>query len=375
MLYNVHPTTIERTPWKVEWRYDGVRHRKFFSTKEKAEGWAEKRNIEAQNSGVNALTFPEELRIEATRAMALLKPYGKSILEAVAAAIPIWEASRTSKKVEDAVEALIADKRADGKSKRYILDLNQQLRKFVKAFHGKTLEEITPSEIREFVRSIPLGPVSRNNCRRAVSVLFAFGVQNEWCRDNPAKKVKAATEPRLKIGILAPEEAATLLFHAPEYAKAHLAIGLFCGLRRSELERVGPDSIKWRSGLVEVAVTKTRGAAHRFVRIRQNLRAWLLGFPIRVLTPDELRRGLADAVDGAGLRPWPHNAVRHSFCSYALAHEHNLNDLTLEMGHTNPQTLFAHYRELVTPEDAAIYWRLTPARVNSICSQRRPIPQ
>jgi hypothetical protein len=31
------------------------------------------------------------------------------------------------------------------------------------------------------------------------------------------------------------------------------------------------------------------------------------------------------------------------------------------MGHTNQQMIFDHYRELVRPNDAAQYWKISPA--------------
>jgi len=32
------------------------------------------------------------------------------------------------------------------------------------------------------------------------------------------------------------------------------------------------------------------------------------------------------------------------------------------MGHTDSDMLFAHYRQLVKPKDAARYWKIEPAR-------------
>jgi integrase len=53
--------------------------------------------------------------------------------------------------------------------------------------------------------------------------------------------------------------------------------------------------------------------------------------------------------------------LRHSFASYHLAHFKNANELALEMGHTNSEMIFRHYRELVQPKEAARYWQITPA--------------
>ena len=34
----------------------------------------------------------------------------------------------------------------------------------------------------------------------------------------------------------------------------------------------------------------------------------------------------------------------------------------LQLGHTESRTLFAHYRELVRPEDAQAFWRIFPEK-------------
>jgi len=58
--------------------------------------------------------------------------------------------------------------------------------------------------------------------------------------------------------------------------------------------------------------------------------------------------------------PWPSNVTRHSFVSYHLAHFGSAAKTALEAGHSEAM-LFAHYRELVTPEAAAEFWAIRPA--------------
>jgi hypothetical protein len=46
-----------------------------------------------------------------------------------------------------------------------------------------------------------------------------------------------------------------------------------------------------------------------------------------------------------------------------LAHFKNAAELALEMGHTNQQMIFEHYRQLVRPKEAARYWKICPPSV------------
>jgi hypothetical protein len=67
---------------------------------------------------------------------------------------------------------------------------------------------------------------------------------------------------------------------------------------------------------------------------------------------------MAQAVKESGVN-WPQNVTRHSFVSYHLAQFQNAGKTALEAGHSE-QMLFNHYRELVTSDEAAAFWAITP---------------
>ena len=63
----------------------------------------------------------------------------------------------------------------------------------------------------------------------------------------------------------------------------------------------------------------------------------------------------------AGLTIWPKNGPRHSYASYRLAATSNAPAVASELGHSTPAMLYAHYRELVLPEEAERYWKIEPS--------------
>ena len=144
----------------------------------------------------------------------------------------------------------------------------------------------------------------------------------------------------------------------------YIAIGLFAGLRRAEIERLDWSEIDFDSGHIEVTAEKSKSKiANRFVTMQPNLREWLM--PLRKLkgsvTPQEtfvFRRLFDQAREAAGFDEWPENALRHSFASYHVAHFKDAKALALEMGHIDSGMLFNHYRALVKPKDAERYWRI-----------------
>ena len=231
-------------------------------------------------------------------------------------------------------------------------------------FPNVTVAEIEIKDIDDWLRALDVAPITRNNFRRLLIVLFNFAVQRGYAKSNPAKATDKAKVVGEAPGILTVQQTARLLEAASPELLPYLAIGAFAGLRRAELERLDWSDIDFDSGLIEVTAENAKTARRRHVTIQSNLREWLL--PVRKhkgnLTSGENFRQAFDAARvSAGIMEWPNNALRHSFASYHLAHFKDAKALALEMGHTNENMIFTNYRELVKPRDAASYWNIAPA--------------
>lgn len=107
--------------------------------------------------------------------------------------------------------------------------------------------------------------------------------------------------------------------------------------------------------------------------ISDNLLAWLT--PIvkesGSLTPRSLSVRVREAwrktkdYELGKIETWPQDGMRHSLASYHLAQHKNAPLTSLQMGHTSPQMLFNHYRNLVLATDAERFWEITPATVQA----------
>ena len=64
----------------------------------------------------------------------------------------------------------------------------------------------------------------------------------------------------------------------------------------------------------------------------------------------------------AGITPWPHNAMRHSFGSYFLGKTKDENLTASEMGNS-PEVIIKHYRAIVRDADVRRYWGVAPGNV------------
>ena len=373
---------VKENKWATrKWSVDGKenvegeekRSRKFFKTKAEAKTYADLKNNEVLNHGIAHALFDPRLRLMAQDCAGKLEPFGKTIADATDHFIAHLQASEKSCTATDLVKELLAAKQKDGASVRHVNDLRLRLNKFAEKFNGQMVATITTKEIDDWLRSLPkVLPVTRNNFRRLVVLMFNFAIARGYTSSNPAEKTAKAREPKSKPGILRVDQASALLENASPEILPYIAIGLFAGLRRAEIERLDWSEIDFDSGHIEVTAEKSKSKiANRFITMQPNLRDWLL--PHRKLngsiTPEgrfEFRRLFEQARKQAGITEWPDNALRHSFASYHVAHFKDAKGLALEMGHMDSGMLFNHYRALVKPSEAERYWNIRPAATTNI---------
>ena len=144
----------------------------------------------------------------------------------------------------------------------------------------------------------------------------------------------------------------------------------FAGLRGAELERLQWQNIEFQTGHFRVGgeIAKTR--SKRLIPMSENLRNWLLPYAKAQgkILPDELKNTFRDlihrACNKAGIK-WKYNGLRHSFGTYKLAHTGDVAKTSHEMGNSQ-EMVFKHYRELVTSDQAAAYWNISPITESKI---------
>lgn len=100
------------------------------------------------------------------------------------------------------------------------------------------MTEVSTAAVDDWLRALKVSPVSRNNARRVLGVLFNYGVARSYCLANPVKQTATAKEVDRPPGILSVAQAANLLAHAGAEILPAIALGLFAGLR--------PESETWK---------------------------------------------------------------------------------------------------------------------------------
>lgn len=357
-------------PFYVVMRRNGKRiQERYLKTKGEAQTQAEAWSVATGNSGAQAsaeITDADKRNLLDWREA--LARHGKTIADAVAhycAHLERCKVSITLNELSDKFQTLKGREKA---SRRYQDDLRSRLGIFCADFGDRIAADVTTDEISAWLAGLDAAPVTVANYRRILAVLFNYAVSLRACEFNP---VDGALKPKIvdaEVGILSVKESLALLRAAserPEILPA-IAIGLFAGVRDAEIKRMDWSNVDFESGHITISAGMAKKGSRRLVKIQPALRAWLE--PQRQLSgaiwpAGERGRILTEAArEAAGLATWPHNALRHSFASYALAKWQNANALALEMGNSVP-VILEHYRELVLPAEAETFWNLTPAVV------------
>jgi integrase len=343
------------------WRQANKRQLRYFKRERDAKDFASQKYIELLNEGRRHGEITDAER----RAVHVAREAEINIAEAVERFIEERGALARSIPIEDAVDEFLEIRKSESKSGAHLKDLRLRLKAFVLTRPAKQLvEAVTTSDVDTWLTGLPVAAQTRTNYRTVLNNFFKFAVSRGYAPTNP---VSAAVKFRVLAkapGILTPAQLRALLNACVNEIRAAVAIGAFAGLRKAEIERLNWQHVKVDRKFIEVVAANSKTAQRRLVTISENLKAWLAPLARAegpVCPPFNLYRHLfAAALKNAKIASWPHNALRHSYASYHLAEVQDAGKTALQLGHTEPRMLFAHYRELVTEEEAAEYWNISP---------------
>lgn len=343
---------------------NGRRARKTFPTKQEADAFALKARIERQNEGTAAFALSQETKVSTAKCLAKLAPYGATLDEAVDYYVEHVLRYRNAPTVAEIVAKMETDASAAGRRENTVKEIRNRLGRFAAVFGTRRLSTITLPELEGYLTNPTLSARSRVNDAVKVSQLYNFAVIRGWADVNLAEKVSRPMPEDKEPGIFRPEQAASVLEHAPEFdLLTYVALGLFAGLRATETQRLDWSAVRLgeRSIIIGAEVAKKR--TRRVVEINDTLADWLAPYVKErgpVVDPINQRKRLDSLKAKVKIEPWPENGLRHSFGSYHLAAYGDAIKTAAQMGHRDPGVLHAHYKALVTKAEAERFWALRP---------------
>ncbi len=350
----------------------GKRIREAFPTKDEAETRAAQIRAMVDNEGAGALALPTEHRVEASKCIEKLKPFNASLTEAVDHYVQHVLAFRNKPTVSALLTEIIQAKRATGRRERTIRQFSCLCQRFAETFGERRLSTITPGEIRDWLgdkqvhHGRDLGPISRINYLVAIGNLFNYGVKHGYCDRNPVKLIDRPSHEKGDINFLAVEQVVSLLLHAEKYELVpYVALGVFAGLRpEKELRALDWSKVSLSEQTIRIDASLAKTRQRRVIEIGEALVAHLAPYAKRRglvvdVGEQEFRTRWEKCRKDAGIVPWPHDVMRHSYATYSVAAFADIGKLALQMGNS-PQVIHANYKGLVSRADAERFWALRP---------------
>jgi integrase len=366
--------------WSVSYREprpDGslAYARRFFATRAEADAFCAEKRATLASLGNLGAGLSDKVKREALMGLEMLKPYGKTLADAVAYYVRELEMRGASKTVAQAIASLSADSASRGLSTRHLNAMRTILARFALEHGNEVVATVRGEKVQAWLDGLrtpagkPLGAVSFNTYRRYLSRLFSYCVRRKWARENPVQDFDARAVRQRAPRLLGAGDLQQILAACDDELRPALVLQAFCGLRVAEAARAEWDDLL-PSGNLRVGAEKAKTGKRRLCPVPVQALAYLVSARkpsglIFAANPraervDALMKALAATRRAVPQVKWGKNALRASALSYRLAQTQDAPRTALEMGNS-PQVLLRDYRELATPEQALAWFNVDPS--------------
>ena len=347
------------------------RQRRYFNSQEEAKTYGQRLQADRLRYGWEAFKLSMAQRLEAARCFERLDQAGLTLTAAVDDYLSRQASAGATRLMSELADEFLLSRRAINCRPRTMTEYRSHMRIIVRGFGTLPVASIATRQLSEWLAASQWSPRTRKNYLTTLTTLFNFAIKQGYRADNPAANIIRPRWDEPEVRILTVPQAKNLLAAAMEKDPPllpALAIGLFAGLRRSEIFSLQWEEIEWEHKVIKVSSSSAKSRRHRLVAMAENLMAWLKPFrrsagrvcPVKYI--DGLSERLRPLATAAGIAPWPANVLRHSFGSYLLGKTRNEHLTTAEMGNS-PDVFMNHYRALVRPTEVDAYWAIFPPGV------------
>jgi len=257
-------------------------------------------------------------------------------------------------------DKFVDSRRRRGLSESYISACEVTVRTFLKSFPRESREFPASEEISNWLERHFHHPVTRNTNLRTLKTFGQWAKKHHFAPIDTFARIEFWKEPASEIEIYNIEELTAILGGMPATMIPHIAIGAFAGLRAAEIRRLDWAEVNLDRGFIIVAADKAKTGARRLVPMQENLKQWLLPHRQESGPISPYAKSYVNEVQRLKGLPHKRNALRHSYISYRLALVPDAPRIALESGNS-PEMIFAHYREVVHPDEAQKWFEIKPA--------------
>jgi integrase len=348
--------------WRAEYTLSGKRKREYFKTEGKAKRHL-KSVIDNKKKGVAELqSLPVDVQIDLLNAFHRAKKNGYPLHQACAEFERSPECLPRLKFIE-ARENFIAAKKLKNLRPESIKKYNCGLLNFGMVFDNYYLDEISKTDFQTWLAKQQYSPKTNNDYIGNLNTL------RNWCSNQNYEVGRFNPFDLEKIEIDKPEAEVMKFDKIEPYVRKALetpkvglvvVLVLFCGVRIAEATQTSLKDMKLdrKKPIITVSSQAAKKRRRRVIELTPTAVLWIKAAIAAGCVTPETEHSFIKARKVAGLQ-LPANILRHTFCSYHLAHFKNKN-LTAELAGNSPTVIDEFYKGLVDPEDAEQFFNLKP---------------
>ncbi len=379
-MFEGHPIRSRANgTFQIDFHTHGKRVRKVFKTLAEAKTDIAQRKVEVINQGRAAFDISDQDRLD----IAMIR---RTITVPLLKLADFWTEHHPANAAQMTVEELTAAfLDAHGRRGRRNVGIRRaatqndhkwRLGVFCKTFGTRQAGTITTADVESWLTVNGWKGLHCHHFFSAVRALFNFGVREKAITINPvANEALVLPElPDTDPDIMPVKQVASYLAAMQAMEPDLLpreAIGFFCGVRPTELERLDWQNVSMENKLITIGASESKTRKKRTVEMPDNLIAWLNPYvkangPVCPFSTTILTRRRRAVKTASRIEP-PHNAARHCFASYHLAKHQNAAKTALLLGHPNAELLFGTYRNIrdtdgkaITEAMGAAYFEIRP---------------
>jgi integrase len=229
---------------------------------------------------------------------------------------------------------------------------------FVAKYGAMDLNDVKPVHIDAFLTRPEWNGTTANQGFVYLRLVFNWLVRYELAAANPVLKIdvpKAAPEHHLLT--LAEVKKLLSLTKQNVRLRAWIVLGLFGGMRISEVWRCRPEHIEQTEIFVPFRKSTDAKPRPRFVPI---LPALTRNLPKKwdEINEDIIKRERTELAHAMGWQEWPQNCLRHTAASMHRAMWQDSAKTAYFLGHSSPRMVEDRYARGVRQNEAKAFWAL-----------------
>ncbi len=366
-------------------RLAGKRLRKQFKDKEVAFAGAKEQHEHLLQHGQHHYNLTGYQSKDAFNALEKLEGLDITLLQAAEFAKQHMNPPAGDITVLELTAIMIEEKERQNLRTRSINDIRSRLGIFSRSFGSRLVKEISQTEIEEWLNTLTtLSVRSIINYRLCLSSFFNYAVNRGYRVDNPVVRIPTPKIDWKPPVILKVTQAEDLVLHAAKTDEDMgllpvVALGLFAGLRSTEISRLDWSAIDLERKLLTIGAQIAKKRQLRVIDLMDNCVAWLQLCHNKKgkVAPANSYISFAKLTKQAGFPHWGENysnAMRHSFGSYYYALTSDSSKTAAMLGHkSSDQVLFDHYRSLARRSEGEKYFSILPANAKQTVVSFNPL--